>query len=75
MRSEREIRRMLERCRAAIDFEISHRECPLGDNRCCYECTFPSDMAWVLGESDAPGTNLQDVVIEHFARRALTKKT
>lgn len=55
MKSEAEIRSVLERCEEVCSFGISDGPCPVeknGEKGCCAECSMPSTLVWVLGDTD-----------------------
>jgi len=66
MRSEQELRKMLEECRKVASFGVSNGPCPMEDGKegCCAECSAPSTIEWVLGENDNPTANGQNRLID-----------
>lgn len=69
MRTEKEIRDKLDECLKVAGWGMSEGPCPLDDNGeegCCAECSFPSAIQWVLGESVNPSYNAQNRMIDIF---------
>jgi len=62
MRTEEEIRKALEECDKVSGYAMSDGPCPRNTNGrkgCCAECSFPSAIAWVLGEEKKGSENGQ----------------
>lgn len=64
MRTEQELRDFLKRCNEVSGFGMSDGNCPMtGTEGCCAECTTPSAIEWVLGESNNGAENGQNKLI------------
>lgn len=66
MRTEKEIRKFLVRCRNASGFGMSEKNCPAEKGRrkgCCAECSMPATLLWVLEDDTKASANGQDELI------------
>ena len=67
MRTEKEIRNILDKCSKVADFGMSKGPCPCnsdGERGCCAECSFPSALTWVLGEDNKGSDNGQNLLAQ-----------
>jgi len=70
MRTEEEIREKMAECNTVASWDISDGPCPFnadGSEGCCAECSTLSTLAWVLGDTEKPNRNAQDVMINTFS--------
>ena len=67
MKTEKQIRDGLKECRKVIDWGRSKGPCPFdkdGKRGCCAECSLPSALEWVLGNSKTGSKNGQGRLID-----------
>lgn len=70
MKSEKEIKDVLEKCYKVSSFGISKSGCPMEEGEdgtgCCAECSFSSTLEWILDRKNKANANGQERLIDKF---------